>query len=98
MIVKLHNLEEMDREGVWHARIAMHFSLKDDMEENTLWEHDFDVIRQVPSQDIKSVVQVLNDIFNDEMDVVIKSLETFFKNNGGCGVQTDSDKEDRPYD
>ena len=98
MIVKLHNLEEMDREGVWHGRIAMHFILKDEMEEITLCEHHFDVIRQVPNMDIKSVVKVLNDIFNDEMDVLVKSLEAFFKSHGGCGLRHSDDDEDRPYD
>ncbi len=99
MIAKLHNLEEMDREGVWNSRIAMHFVMKDEMEESTLWEHTFDTIRPVSSMDIKSVVGVLNDIFNDEMDILVKSLEAFFKSHGGCGVPPrGDDDEESPYD
>lgn len=85
LITKLHNLEELDRDGVWHGRLSMHFALKDEMEETTFWEHHFDTMRQVPSMDIKSVVKVINDIYNDEMDQIIESLTAFFKTNNGCG-------------
>jgi uncharacterized lipoprotein YmbA len=100
LIAKLNNLEEIDREGAWNGRIAMHFVLKDEMEEHQLWEHHFDVIRRVAKTDIKSVVLVLNQIYNDEMDVLVKSLEAFFKSHGGCGVQLSSNDEDgeEPYE
>jgi ABC-type uncharacterized transport system auxiliary subunit len=100
LIAKLHNLEEMDRNGTWNGRIAMHFILKDEMEEHMLWEHHFDVVRPVPKTDIKSVVSVLNKIYNDEMDVLVKSLEAFFKSHGGCGVQLSprDEDEEEPYE
>jgi uncharacterized lipoprotein YmbA len=103
LISKLHNLEEMDRNNVWNGRIAMHLVIKDEMEEHTLWEHSFDTMRQVPKQDIKSVVEVLNTIYNNEMDAVVKSLEAFFKANGGCGAKLtsndeDDEEEDEPYE
>lgn len=87
LIAKLQNLEETDRDGVWNGRVAMDFVLKEEMEDVTLWTYEFDVTRQVPDQEVKSVLGILNQIYNDEMDAVVKSLEAHFKTEGGCGVK-----------
>lgn len=85
LLVKLNNLEEIDRGGTWYARLAMSFILRDETAEASLWNSQFDIRKEVPQTEVKAVVEVLNSIYNEEIDKVVASLTRLFNNQNGCG-------------
>jgi ABC-type uncharacterized transport system auxiliary subunit len=75
LAMEVHNLEEIDKENHWHARLAMNLSLRDEETEEIVWRHRFDVTRKVDKKEIKRVIVVLSDIYNAEIDKALKSLK-----------------------
>jgi ABC-type uncharacterized transport system auxiliary subunit len=86
LFARLHRLEEVDRGDEWFARLALSMDLRDDQSETVLWRYQFDVTRKAPENQIQAVIEVLNEIYNEELDSAVASLERYLTNNGGCPV------------
>ena len=97
-------MEEVDKDKEWQGRLAAKFFLRDEMEDRLLWKHRFDVRRSAAKPEVKSVVEGLNRIYNDEMDAAMSSLRAFL-DSGGCRtreadpprsfLRDDNDKDER---
>ncbi len=83
LLVKVHAVEELDRDKEWFGRLSMSVFLTDEMEGQLLWSHRFDAQEKTPKDEVRSVIEVLNKLYNREMDKVVKSLREFLSN-GGC--------------
>ena len=102
MLVKVYAFEEVDKGKDWQGRLAIQMTLRDEMEDVILWKHRFDVRDTAEKQEVKSVVEVLNRIYNREIDNAVASLEAFLKN-GGCRLERpysedNDDRDDAPAD
>lgn len=92
LYTKVHNLEEIDRDSTWNGRLAMSFTLRDDLSGRTVWEYDFDETKPVPEKEVKVVVYTINEIYNRHMTKMVHSMKLFLENHSGC------EKNRRPRD
>ena len=95
LLIKLYVLEEVDKDNDWQGRLAVKIVLRDEMADRFLWAHRFDVRRSADKREVKSVVEVLNRIYNEQMDEAMTSLSGFLHSNG-CRFR-DSESESRDY-
>ena len=86
LLVKIYAIEEVDKGKEWQGRLAMKMFLRDEMEDRLLWKHRFDIRRSASKAEVKSVVEVLNRIYNDEMEAAMTSLKAFLDADG-CRVR-----------
>ena len=84
LFVKVQNLEEIDRNKTWNGRLAMSFSLKDDVSDDVVWEYRFDEINPAKKNDIKEMIQAINDIYNRQMVKVVHALKLFITRYKKC--------------
>jgi len=84
LYVRLNSLEEVDGADGWQARMAMSFMLKNERSDEIIWKDGFDETRPVPEKKIRSVVQILNNIYNDQMKAMMKSLRKAIRISPTC--------------
>ena len=103
LLVKVYAVEEVDDGKEWQGRLAMNFYLRDEMEDELLWKHRFDVKESADKAEVKSVVEVLNRIYNREIGKAVESMSAFIKS-GGCQLSKGSrdyyeeERRDEPDD
>jgi ABC-type uncharacterized transport system auxiliary subunit len=95
LLIKINAIEEVDSGRDWQGRLAMSIYLRDEVEDSLLWKYRFDTIESAAKVEVKSVVAVLNAVYNREMDKAIASMKQFLST-GGCRVSSESldDRDD----
>ena len=84
LYTKVHNLEEIDRDKTWNGRLAMSFTLRDDLSGRTVWEYHFDETKTVPKKEVKVVIYTINEIYNRQIAKMVNSLKLFLESYSGC--------------
>jgi ABC-type uncharacterized transport system auxiliary subunit len=90
LFAKVHNLEEVDRARNWNGRLAMSFSLRDDITRKTVWEYSFDETNDSSNNDVKAVIRSINDIYNSQIKKVIHELKLFVTRYKRCSGNSNS--------
>jgi hypothetical protein len=93
LLVKINAIEEIDNGRDWQGRLAMSISLRNEVDDRLLWKYRFDERESAEKVEVKSVVAVLNTIYNREMDNAIASMKEFLQT-GGCRVSSGPDKDE----
>lgn len=93
LFAKVHNLEEIDKDKKWNGRLAMSFSVRDDISGNEVWEYRFDETKPASQNDIKSMILTLNDIYNSQMKKMIQSLKMFLAGYRRCSERRATEVE-----
>ena len=88
LFAKVHNLEEIDRHKNWNGRLAMSFVLRDDVAGETVWEYRFDETKSASKNNVKSMIQSINDIYNKNMKNMLKSMASFVAGYKRCVAET----------
>lgn len=81
---KLNALEELEKKGVWHGRLAMRFVVKDEQDENILWEYEFDETEPVKDENVPSLIHTLSEVYNKQTNKMIMSLKKFVTRTSHC--------------
>lgn len=91
LFTKVHNLEEIDRHKNWNGRLAMSFVLRDDVSGKTVWEYRFDETKSASKNDIKSMIQSINSIYNENIKKMLKSMTSFVAGYKRCVAESTAD-------
>lgn len=81
---KLNAIEELDIDGQWHARLGMQFVMKDDRDENIIWEHEFDKTQKVDDEEVPELIHTMSLIYNAEANKMIARMRKFLVNYAPC--------------
>ena len=76
---ELHAMEEVDRDGAWHAHLAMTLSIRDRDNDGIGVTHRFDRLDKLSQKNIRLLSPVLSGILRSELDTLIRKLRTHLK-------------------
>ena len=97
LYTKLNAIEELDQDGKWHGRLSMRFVLKDEQDENIIWEHEFDETQKASDKNVPALIHTLSEVYNSQTDEMIRSLSKFTKKYSAC-KKAANQPEDLPED
>ena len=76
--------------------MAAAFFLRDEMRDELLWKHSFDVKKSAAKDEVRSVVEVINRIYNEETQKALTSMKAFLTS-GGCRVDSRVASSEREF-
>jgi len=71
-------IEEYDNKETWYAHLAINFQLEEEDTKKIVWQHSYDVRKEVAQHEPVYVVRELSYLLENTMDKVIEELNELF--------------------
>jgi ABC-type uncharacterized transport system auxiliary subunit len=76
---RLFNMEEVDKETAWYARLSLEIEIYDFRTKKSLWVYRFDRQKPIPKKDVTLLPAVISEILKTELVQVVKKLSEIIR-------------------
>ncbi len=86
LTLNLLGIEEIVKKRKHSARLAMRMQLRDPKTEELIFRYEFDKTVPFDNKTVTTLIETLNNIYNDEVDAMMPSLKNAVRNYDNCDV------------